>query len=120
MFYHYDCKYKVIAVCCFQGDLATKKIYPTLWWLFRDQLLPKKIFIVGYARSKLSVSDIRTKSEKNMKVCNGCCILLHIFKIRIIVVKNVICNDFIYFTLLVKSSGKLNLKISSMLHWISG
>jgi len=52
----------------FQGDLATKKIYPTLWWLFRDQLLPKKTFVMGYARSKLTVSDIRAKTEKHMKV----------------------------------------------------
>jgi glucose-6-phosphate 1-dehydrogenase len=24
-----------------QGDLAKKKIFPTLWWLFRDGLLPR-------------------------------------------------------------------------------
>jgi len=53
--------------CYFQGDLASKKIYPTLWWLYRDQLLPKKTFIVGYARSKLTVKDIRAKTEKHMK-----------------------------------------------------
>jgi len=52
----------------FQGDLATKKIYPTLWWLYRDLLLPKNTYVVGYARSKLSVSDIRAKTEKHMKV----------------------------------------------------
>lgn len=50
------------------GDLATKKIYPTLWWLYRDQLLPKKTFIVGYARSKLNVNNIQAKTEKHMKV----------------------------------------------------
>jgi glucose-6-phosphate 1-dehydrogenase len=50
------------------GDLATKKIYPTLWWLFRDQLLPKNTFFVGYARSPLTVNDIRAKTEKYMQV----------------------------------------------------
>ena len=62
------CTVGSIAKCNLQGDLATKKIYPTLWWLYRDQLLPRKTFVVGYARSKLTVNDIRTKSEKHMKV----------------------------------------------------
>jgi len=54
--------------CYVQGDLATKKIYPTLWWLYRDHLLPKKTYVIGYARSKLTVNDIRAKTEKHMKV----------------------------------------------------
>ena len=52
----------------FQGDLATKKIYPTLWGLFRDQLLPKRMYFVGYARSKITVDDIRKKTVPHMKV----------------------------------------------------
>ena len=32
------------------GDLAKKKIYPTLWSLFKEGLLPKNTTIVGYAR----------------------------------------------------------------------
>jgi len=51
-----------------QGDLAKKKIFPTLWWLFRDGLLPQGIFIVGYARSKLSLDDVRKQFEPNCKV----------------------------------------------------
>ncbi|KAF0293091.1 Glucose-6-phosphate 1-dehydrogenase [Amphibalanus amphitrite] len=50
------------------GDLAKKKIYPAIWWLFRDKLLPENTSIVGYARSKLEVSDIREKCDKFMKV----------------------------------------------------
>ncbi|CAG0880999.1 unnamed protein product [Cyprideis torosa] len=50
------------------GDLAKKKIYPTVWGLFRDGLLPKNTQIIGYARSKLSVEDVRHKSEPYMKV----------------------------------------------------
>ncbi|CAJ0572489.1 unnamed protein product, partial [Mesorhabditis spiculigera] len=50
------------------GDLAKKKIYPTLWWLYRDELLPKNVHFVGYARSDLSVDKIREHFEKNAKV----------------------------------------------------
>lgn len=49
------------------GDLAKKKIYPTLWWLFRDGLLPEDTFIVGYARSPLTVAQIRQQSEPFFK-----------------------------------------------------
>ena len=66
--YLYNCV--SVAECYMQGDLATKKIYPTLWSLYRDQLLPKKTFVVGYARSKLGVSDVKVKTEKHMKVEN--------------------------------------------------
>jgi len=52
----------------FQGDLASKKIYPTLWWLYRDGLLPDKTFFIGYARSKLTVDNIREKCLPYMKV----------------------------------------------------
>ncbi|XP_071960032.1 glucose-6-phosphate 1-dehydrogenase-like isoform X1 [Antedon mediterranea] len=53
------------------GDLAKKKIYPTLWWLFKDDLLPKNTIFVGYARSVLSISDIKNRSEPYMKVKDG-------------------------------------------------
>ena len=53
------------------GDLAKKKIYPTLWWLFRDGLLPQNTYFVGYARSKLTVEDIRKKTEPHMKIKEG-------------------------------------------------
>lgn len=49
------------------GDLAAKKIYPTLWGLFRDELLPKHTLFIGYARSNLTVSDIRKKTEKYLE-----------------------------------------------------
>lgn len=51
-----------------QGDLAKKKIYPTLWWLFRDNLLPKPTTFFGYARSKLTVQQLREKCHQYMKV----------------------------------------------------
>jgi len=51
----------VFVVMGASGDLAKKKIYPTLWWLYRDGLLPKKTYFVGYARSQLSVEEIIMK-----------------------------------------------------------
>ena len=51
-----------------QGDLATKKIYPTLWWLFRDRLLPDRTYFIGYARSALKVDDIRKKTAPYLQV----------------------------------------------------
>ncbi|XP_035993327.1 glucose-6-phosphate 1-dehydrogenase isoform X1 [Fundulus heteroclitus] len=52
------------------GDLAKKKIYPTLWWLFRDGLLPEDIYIVGFARSNLTVENIKAACLPHMKVTN--------------------------------------------------
>lgn len=51
-----------------QGDLAKKKIYPTLWLLYKDNLLPKNTVIYGYSRSKLTVDELRKKCEPYIKV----------------------------------------------------
>ncbi|XP_068453723.1 glucose-6-phosphate 1-dehydrogenase isoform X1 [Clinocottus analis] len=50
------------------GDLAKKKIYPTLWWLYRDGLLPEQTYFVGFARSDLTVDAIRTSCMPYLKV----------------------------------------------------
>lgn len=50
------------------GDLAKKKTYPTLWWLFRDYLLPNNICFYGYARTKMTVKELREKCHQYMKV----------------------------------------------------
>jgi len=52
------------------GDLAKKKIYPTLWLLYRDGLLPNTTNFFGYARSKISIGEVRQRSEPYMKVKN--------------------------------------------------
>ncbi|KAL7988282.1 hypothetical protein Chor_007201 [Crotalus horridus] len=54
-----------------QGDLAKKKIYPTIWWLYRDGLLPDDTYVVGYARSQLTVADIRKQSQPYLKANPG-------------------------------------------------
>ena len=50
------------------GDLAKKKIYPTLWMLYKHKLLPDNTTIVGYARSDLTVDAIREKCKNWFKV----------------------------------------------------
>ncbi|GBP23110.1 Glucose-6-phosphate 1-dehydrogenase [Eumeta japonica] len=53
------------------GDLAKKKIYPTIWYLYRDNSLPNNTKFIGYARTKQTVSDIREKCKKYMNVRPG-------------------------------------------------
>lgn len=53
------------------GDLAKKKIYPTIWYLYRDNLLPKNTKFIGYARTKQTLEDIKEKSQKYIKVRPG-------------------------------------------------
>lgn len=43
------------------GDLAKKKIFPALFALYYEGLLPKHVQILGYARSKSSTDDFREK-----------------------------------------------------------
>lgn len=50
------------------GDLARKKIYPTLWWLYRDNLLPIPTIFFGYARSLMTIEELRNKCHPYMKV----------------------------------------------------
>jgi len=59
---------KIFVVLGASGDLAKKKIYPTLWMLYKNQLVPAQTIFVGYARSKMTVGDIRKKAEPFLKV----------------------------------------------------
>lgn len=51
--------------------MAKKKIYPTLWSLFRDNLLPNKTIFYGYARSNLTVAQLRAKCDQYIQVAPG-------------------------------------------------
>jgi len=53
------------------GDLARKKIYPTLWALYRDGLMPKGTQLFGYARSKLTVGQLKEKCASTVKARPG-------------------------------------------------
>ncbi|GIL45938.1 hypothetical protein Vafri_3047 [Volvox africanus] len=43
------------------GDLAKKKTYPALYELFKKGFLPRRVQIVGYARSKMSSQELRDR-----------------------------------------------------------
>lgn len=49
------------------GDLAKKKVYPTLWALYKDGLLPEDVQITGYARSAKTSEQIMEDVVKFVK-----------------------------------------------------
>uniref|UniRef100_T1J852 Glucose-6-phosphate 1-dehydrogenase n=1 Tax=Strigamia maritima TaxID=126957 RepID=T1J852_STRMM len=61
----------VIVIMGASGDLAKKKIYPTVWRLYNEHHLPRDTVFVGYARSEITVADLRKKSLEYMKVEDG-------------------------------------------------
>ncbi len=63
-----DAKYTFVVFGA-SGDLAKKKIYPTLWALYKENLLPPDTSFIGYARSNLTVDDIKSKCAQYLKVC---------------------------------------------------
>ena len=65
-----DCGH-VFVVFGASGDLAKKKIYPTLWALFRDGLMPAGTQIFGYARSKMTVAQLRERCAGTVKCREG-------------------------------------------------
>lgn len=50
------------------GDLAKKKIYPTLWQLFKKNLFPANTKVVGYARSGLSIAQLKDRVKPFLKL----------------------------------------------------
>jgi glucose-6-phosphate 1-dehydrogenase len=48
------------------GDLAQRKLLPSLSLLFDKKIVPKNFFVVGFARTKMEDSDFREKIRKNM------------------------------------------------------
>lgn len=50
------------------GDLAKKKVYPTLWALFKGKLLPKVTHFIGYARSERTIEQLKADCIKYVKL----------------------------------------------------
>ena len=50
------------------GDLAKKKIYPTLWTIFKQRLIPRNTKFIGYARSKITIEDVQDRCKPWFKV----------------------------------------------------
>ncbi|KAI9505697.1 Glucose-6-phosphate 1-dehydrogenase [Coemansia spiralis] len=49
------------------GDLAKKKTFPALFHLFEQNLLPKRISIVGYARTQMSPEEFHKRVISHFK-----------------------------------------------------
>ena len=58
----------ILVVMGASGDLAKKSIYPALWDLFKSSRLPNNLHIVGFARSNLSVADVRERAKDFIEV----------------------------------------------------
>ncbi|KAG4304933.1 hypothetical protein PORY_001608 [Pneumocystis oryctolagi] len=50
------------------GDLANKKILPALFELYQNDLIPRKIHIVGYSRTKMSNQEFCSKFSPYIEV----------------------------------------------------
>ena len=55
-----------IVVLGASGDLAKKKIFPALFALYHEGMLPENVFIYGYARSDLSQEAFREALESRL------------------------------------------------------
>jgi glucose-6-phosphate 1-dehydrogenase len=63
-----------IVVVGASGDLAKKKIFPALFAIYHEGLLPQNVQIVGFARSKISTEEFREKIMATLtcRVSDGC------------------------------------------------
>jgi glucose-6-phosphate 1-dehydrogenase len=53
------------------GDLAKKKVYPTLWTLFKNKLVPETTYFIGYARSPKTVEQLKQDVLKYVKLSDN-------------------------------------------------
>ncbi|KAJ2654677.1 Glucose-6-phosphate 1-dehydrogenase [Coemansia sp. RSA 1200] len=49
------------------GDLVKKKTFPSLFHLFEQSLLPKRISIIGYARTQMSDDEFHKRATSHFK-----------------------------------------------------
>ncbi|PWA00421.1 hypothetical protein BB558_003529 [Smittium angustum] len=60
-------EFTTIIVFGASGDLARKKTFPSLFQLFRSNLLPRRTRIVGYARTVMTHDQFYSKATSNIK-----------------------------------------------------
>ncbi len=53
------------------GDLASKKILPSLWHLHKEGRLPKSFYVIGYARRPLSQEEFELKIRTSVEHSSG-------------------------------------------------
>lgn len=61
-------EHTTIVVLGASGDLAFKKTFPALFNLFKNDLLPPSVELVGYARTKMNLEDFRTRVTSQIKL----------------------------------------------------
>ncbi|MGM0539913.1 MAG: glucose-6-phosphate dehydrogenase [Thermodesulfobacteriota bacterium] len=57
----------VIVIFGATGDLTWRKLFPSLFALYQNQLLPENVCIVGTARSRLSHDDFRKSMRRSVE-----------------------------------------------------
>ncbi|CAL8115490.1 unnamed protein product [Orchesella dallaii] len=65
---HLDNVPHVFTILGASEDLAKKKIYPTLWRLYRHGLLPNVTWFIGFARSNMALAEVRAECDQYMQV----------------------------------------------------
>ena len=53
------------------GDLAHRKLFPSLYQLYKSNYLPKAFFIIGYSRHYSNDQDLRRNVKKSLKGSPG-------------------------------------------------
>jgi glucose-6-phosphate 1-dehydrogenase len=53
------------------GDLASKKILPSLWHLHKEGRLPKSFYVIGFARRPLSQEEFELKVRTSVEGASG-------------------------------------------------
>ena len=49
----------IIVIFGASGDLTARKLVPAIFNLSKDELLPKRCFLIGYGRSKISDEEFK-------------------------------------------------------------
>jgi len=63
----------IIVIFGITGDLAGRYLLPSLYHLFKDDLLPEQVEIVGVTRRDVSVQDLLTTTELCVMESNNVC-----------------------------------------------
>lgn len=51
----------IFTICGVTGDWATRKIVPSLWYMYTKKMLPEKIAVIGVGRTNLTDAEFKAK-----------------------------------------------------------
>src|SRR5262245_30376975 len=58
---------QIIVIFGASGDLTHRKILPALYNLFRDDMLPERFAVVGYARTEWNDEQFKDEARKSVE-----------------------------------------------------